>query len=313
MEELDLKDLLNYFKRKIAVIFLTIILALLIGYTYVEYFQTPMYQGITTIILVENNDNRVSDLITQNEITVNEKLVTTYSEVIKSKRVLNRVIKDLKLKTSIEDLIETIQVSSVQDTAIIAIVVEHEDRKIAAIIANKIAEVFKEEITQIYSLENVSIIDEAVEDDEPYNVNLPLQFIIYSIIGGIISIGIIFVMYYFNNSINNKQEIESKLNIPVIGEVPSTSILNTKKKKEKISKTKKKKELNKIKKEELEEIKETKTVSEKKQSKSEKKESPKKTTKKTTTQKKSESKDNLQKEKTKTKSQVKNKKIKDGE
>ena len=242
MEELDLKDLLNYCKRKLDVVFLTVILALLIGYTYIEYVQVPMYQGITTIILVEKNDNRVSDLVTQNEITVNEKLVTTYSEVIKSKRVLNRVITDLELETSIEDLIEAIQVSSVQDTAIIALVVENEDGEQAAIIANKIAEVFKEEITQIYNLENVSIIDEAVEEDEPYNVNIPLQFIVYAIIGGIISVAIIFVMYYFNNSISNKQEIESKLNIPVIGEVPATTILSTKNKKEKTKKKKVKKE-----------------------------------------------------------------------
>lgn len=240
MDELNLKELLNYFKRKIDVIFLTVILALLVGYMYVEYFQIPMYKGTTTIILVESNDNRVSDLVTQNEITVNEKLVTTYSEVIKSKRVLNRVIEDLELEISIEDLIETIQVSSVQDTAIIAIEVENENGEQAAIIANKIAGVFKEEITQIYNLENVSIIDEAVEEDKPCNVNLPLQFAVYGAIGGIIAAGMIFVMYYFNNTISSKQEIESKLNIPVIGEVPVTSILFSKNKKKKDKKKKSK-------------------------------------------------------------------------
>ena len=229
MEEIDLQELLKYFTKKISVVILTVILALLLGYAYVEFFQVPMYKGTTTIILVEKSDNRVSNLLTQNEISVNEKLVATYSEVIKSKRVLNRVINDLKLKTSIEELKEIIGVSSVQDTSIIEISVTDKKNVKATAIANKIAEIFKEEIVKIYNLENVSIIDEATIEEEPYNINLPVQFLIYAAIGFVFSLFIIFAMFYFNKSIGTKQEVESKLNIPVLGEVPITNMLKKKK------------------------------------------------------------------------------------
>lgn len=230
MKELNLLDLFKYYLRHFAIIFLTVILSLLIGYLYIEYFQIPKYKGVTSIILVEKSDNGVSNILTQNEIIINEKLVTTYSEIIKSKRVLNRVIKDLDLNISIEDLAELIEVSDVQDTSIIKVEVINKNNKKATDIANKIAEVFKDEITQIYNLENVSIIDEAVIEDEPYNVNIPVQLAIYSSIGFGLSILIILVKYYFNNAIKDKKEIESNLKIPVLGEIPVTSKLMSRKK-----------------------------------------------------------------------------------
>lgn len=227
MEELNLIELFKYYLKNYLIIFLTIVLSLLIGYTYIEYFQVPKYKGTTTIILVEKSNNGVNDLVTQNEILVNEKLVTTYSEIIKSKRVLNRVKKDLDLNMSIEKLTKAIEVSAIEETSIIKLEVENKSSKKAAAIANKIAEVFEEEITQIYNLENVSIVDKATIEDKPYNVNIPLQIAIYALIGFVVAICICTIKFFFNNSIKNKSEIESKLNIAVLGEIPITTKLNT--------------------------------------------------------------------------------------
>lgn len=242
MEELDLKELLNYYLKRMPIIILITLLAILLGYGYIEYYQVPMYHGKTTIILIQKNDNQTGTQNnineTENQLNVNEKLVTTYSEIIKSRRVLEQVKTNLELKESLKTLSDNIEVDSVSDTSIIEITVSNENAKQAAIIANQLAEVFKSEITELYNLENISIIDEAIAENNPYNVNIPKQMLIYISLGIIISCMFIFIMYYFDNTIKNRKEIETKLDIPVLGEVPLSLKLVKKAKKEASAKKK---------------------------------------------------------------------------
>ena len=227
MEELNLTELLKYYLKRIPVIVLTTILALLIGYFYISEVQAPLYHGTTTIILVQQQEQNQSSTMMQSELTINEKLVSTYSQIIKSRRVLDQVIETLKLETTTNKLANKITVTSVSETPIIKVTVSDEDKKLAPKIANQIAEVFKKEITEIYNLENISVIDEAIPEKNPYNINVPKQMMIYAFVGFGLSCGIIFVMYYFDNTIKNKKEIESKLNLAVLGEIPVATRLKS--------------------------------------------------------------------------------------
>ena len=236
MEELDLKELLYYYLKRMPIIILTTLLAILLGYSYIEYYQVPMYHGKTTIILIQKNNNPTGTQNnineTENQLNVNERLVTTYSEIIKSRRVLEQVKNNLALKESIKSLSDNIEVDSVSDTAIIEIIVSNKNANQAAIIANQLAQVFKNEITELYNLENISIIDEAIAENNPYNVNIPKQMLIYISLGIIISCIFVFIMYYFDNTIKNRKEIETKLDVPILGEVPLSLKLVKKAKKE---------------------------------------------------------------------------------
>lgn len=220
MEELDLLELLRYYLKKSPFIILIVILALLLGFVYTAFFKVPLYHGQTTIILVQNNDNDTENALTQGDLNVNEKLVSTYSEIMKSRRVLSQVISSLRLDITSEKLARKISVASVNDTSIIKIIVSDEDSIKAANIANSLANIFMEEISQIYKLENIKIIDEAIKEINPYNINIVKQMVIYGLIAFVLSCAVIFVIYYFDNTIKTKKEIETKLNLPVLGEIP---------------------------------------------------------------------------------------------
>jgi len=219
VEELDLQELLRYYLRKLPIILGIMVFVLIGGYIYINSFQVPMYHGTTTLILIQKQDEEVND-ITQNELNISEKLVSTYTEIIKSRRVLSPVIKNLKLDMSTDELKKKINVSSVNDTSIIRITVSDESNFLAVSIANSLASVFKEEISKIYNLENISIIDEAIPEDNPYNINVTKQLVMYALISVVISCAVIFVIYYFDNNIKGKKEVETKLNLPVLGEIP---------------------------------------------------------------------------------------------
>ena len=235
MEEINITELLQYYLKKIHIIIIITLLTLLLGAFYIKRIQVPLYHGTTTIILVQKSEDNQSANATQNELNVNERLVTTYSQIIKSRRVLDQVINSLELKLETNELAEKITVTSVNETPIIKVSVSDENPEDAVAIANELAEVFKKEITKIYNLENISIVDSAIEEEKPYNINVTKQMLIYGLAGLVLSCGIVFIIYYFDNTIKNKKEIETKLNIPVLSEIPLAKLNNNEKLKQELN------------------------------------------------------------------------------
>ena len=217
MEEIDLKELLDYFKSKIAWIIAIVILLVGLGNIYTILTRVPMYQSNTTIVLVNENQ---TESYNSTELQMNKNLVSTYSEIIKSRKVLDQVIKNLNLSYSVGELSRNITVSAVTNTEIIRITVGDPDATLATKIANEIASVFSAEIQKIYKLNNVSIVDKAVDGVRPYNVNYVKDNVIYVAIGLVLSCGLIFIKFYFDTTIKTSEEIENKLGLTVMGIVP---------------------------------------------------------------------------------------------
>jgi len=217
MEEIDLKELLDYFRTKLIWIVIAIVIVIGIGNIYMLLTRVPMYKSNTTIVLVSENANETYN---QNELQLNKNLVGTYSEIIKSRKVLNQVISNLGLDYNVIELSKNITVEAVTNTELIRISVGDKDAKTAARIANEIANVFTTEIQKIYKLNNVSVVDKAVESIKPYNVNWLKDNVIYIGLGLVLSCGVIFIMFYFDTTIKTSEEIENKLGLTVMGIVP---------------------------------------------------------------------------------------------
>ena len=130
MEELDLRELFNMFwSKKIEIVIITLIFVI-IGGVYSYMFTTPKYKSSTTLVLATLNDTTIGktttaasgDAITQTELTLNSNLVSTYSELVKSKAVLREVISNLNLNDINEDqLKKNVSVTAVKDTELIEI------------------------------------------------------------------------------------------------------------------------------------------------------------------------------------------------
>ena len=228
MEEIDLKELLEFFKSKIGLLIIVTVSICLLGSIYGLFIQTPMYKSYTTIILGSNESTNTST-ITQSDVTLNKNLVDTYAEIVKSRRVLDQVIKELNLDVSYSTLHSRISVSALNDTEIIKITVSDEDGINAKNIANVTANVFSKEIVKLYNMNNVNILDEATENTTPYNINVIKQAVIYFMIGLVVSAGIIFIIYYFDRSIKTTEQIEQKLKLPILGSVQEISAKGGKK------------------------------------------------------------------------------------
>lgn len=217
METIDLKDLFDYYKSKLGVVILFVVLVGILGCLYGLFIQKPMYKSSTSIVLIsEAKDN---SQLTYNDVSVNQNLVSTYSEIVKSKRVLGQVINNLNLNYTYGALSNNIEVSSVTGIQIIKITVTDENSKTAMKVANEIGKVFAKEIPELYNISNVNILDTAEQPSSAYNVNITKQSAISLLAGLVLGLGVVFVMYYFDRSVKNASQIEDKLKLPVLATV----------------------------------------------------------------------------------------------
>jgi capsular polysaccharide biosynthesis protein len=218
MEEIDLKELFEFIKKKIGLLITITVVICLLGCIYGLFIQKPMYKSYTTIIL-GGNETTASQTITQSDITLNKNLVDTYAEIVKSRRVLEQVISELDLEETYEELSNKISVSSVNNTEIIKITVADSNPIEAKNVANVTANFFSKEVVKLYNMNNVNVLDEANEANEPYNINIPKQVIIYFFIGIIIALSILFVIFYFDRTIKSVEQVEQKIKLPILGGV----------------------------------------------------------------------------------------------
>lgn len=215
MEEINLSEVLSYFKGKMAQILMITVAVMIMGNIYTIIFEVPMYQSNTTILLVNEDAKQ-----TTTDIQLNKNLIGAYSEIIKSRKVLDQVIKVLDLDYSVGYLSKNVSVAAVNDTEILKITVNDRNKSKSVLIANQIAETFSKEVKNLYHLENVAIIDKAVATDKPFNVNHLKDNLLFFAIGLVVSCGLIFIIYYFDTSIKSSEVIENKLGLTVLGIVP---------------------------------------------------------------------------------------------
>ena len=215
MEEFDITEFLKYYASKFVIVALSILVGVLATWYYTAKIQVAMYKSETSIVLANQNTD-----ITISDVSLNKNLLPTYREIIKSRTILEKTIVNLKLDLTVEELNKKINVKSSNDAEIIVVSVKDEDSKVAKRIANEIAKIFESEITKYYPIENVSILDEAVVADEPYNVNVLKQYIIGFGLGFLIGSGIVAIIFYFDDTIKTSEDIENKIVLSVLSTVP---------------------------------------------------------------------------------------------
>lgn len=228
MEELDLKELFEIFWNKKVQILLIILIFIVIGIIYTVGFTTPMYSSSTSLVLVGTSNSTdttgtsgQTSEITTTDITINSKLVATYSVLVKTKNILGQVISNLGIDVDEDELKKNIEVTAKEDTELIEITVENENPVYAAKIANETAKVFKEKIAgEIYKINNVYIVDEAEVESTPSNINHTKDVAIFGIVGLIIAVMYVLIANMLDTTVKTQEDIEKNIKIPVIASIP---------------------------------------------------------------------------------------------
>ena len=223
MEEIDLKELLSLFWSKIFQIIIIVLIFTGIGVAYTYGFTVPKYSSSTTLVLTGSEQSAGNDgtnSITTTDVTLNSKLVSTYSELVKSSKVLRQVISNLGIDVNEEELRKNVTVKSVEDTEVIKITVTNENAAYSAKIANEIAKIFSSMVSDIYNINNIYIVDEAEISDVPSNIHHTKDVVIFAFIGIVISVMYVLIANMLDTTVKTPEDVEKGVGLPVLVTIP---------------------------------------------------------------------------------------------
>lgn len=233
MEEIDLKELISMFLEKKWLIILVVIIFALVGAIYTLKFITPIYQSSTSLILAQTNlygSNGKENSITTSDINLNANLVENYKEIAESRIVAGKVIENLGLSISIEEIQDNTTVSTSSENEVLKITVSNTDPELACKIANELATVFIERTLEIYKVDNVNVLDEAVVSLKPSNINLFKNIVIFAFVGGVLVAGYVLLINMLDTTIKTDIDIEKAVHLPVLASIVLTEDAPKKKK-----------------------------------------------------------------------------------
>ena len=163
-DEIDLSKLGKALWHKF---WLILLIAFVLGgaaFAYSVFFVTPMYESEATMY-VNNNDIAIGNTsvsISSGELTARQKLVDTYIVILKSRTTLNKVKADVGLDYSYDKLKKMISAAPVNNTEVFSIKVKSADPEEAMKIANSVAIILKDNISQIVDGSSARIVDYAI-------------------------------------------------------------------------------------------------------------------------------------------------------
>lgn len=219
-QDLDFSYLLSTIGRWLLLILLFVILGGL-GATFYNYRAPIKYESETTLyVQPQVNSNEVD----YQGILTNQRMVKTYAQIIKSRKIVNKVISSFDLDMTYEEALEDLTVTSQDDTQMISITVKNTDSHLAKDIANAFAEIFIEEIEETMDINNIKVVDEAIINEEPVEPRTMFNYVI-GILGGLtLGLSLAFVLESMNSKIKNHEDIKRHLKIKTLGVLPYNSI-----------------------------------------------------------------------------------------
>lgn len=212
---LDLSKFMNTIKKNWKLLLILPIIFMLITLLMTMFLMKPKYESNTQVLV--NQKEKKSELMAQ-EVQSNIQLVNTYSEIVKSPRILDEVAKKNK-KYSASEIKSMLTATTQAESQILNVNVESGSKKDAEKVANDIAKVFSDEMPNIMNVDNVTILSKANGTASKVSPSLIINLVIGLILGLILALIIIILKEIFDKRIRTEEDIERELNIPVLGSI----------------------------------------------------------------------------------------------
>ncbi|MDG4850827.1 YveK family protein [Peribacillus frigoritolerans] len=221
-ETISIKDIFKTLKKRWKLIILLTLIAALISGAISYFLLTPVYQSSTQILV---NQKQSENQLDSNQIRSNIDMINTYSVIIKSPAILGKVIDELDLNQSVDQLSQKITINSQENSQVFSLTVQDNNPAKAVEIANTVSSIFQKEIKDIMKVDNVSILAKAEVKENPTPVKpSPLLNIAIAVVVGLMAgIGLAFLLEYMDNTIRDEKDIEALLDLPLLGSIQKIS------------------------------------------------------------------------------------------
>ena len=169
-EVIDLTEILSAVRQHLLELIFVTLAAALVGFTASKFLMTPKYDS--SALMIVNTRQDVNANVTSDQINSATQLVSTYSIIIKSDTVLQRVIDNLGLNLTYAQLNKRVTVAAVDDTQVMKITVQSDSPEWARQVCEQIITVVPDVIKEAVEAGSVKVISNASLATEPVSPNI---------------------------------------------------------------------------------------------------------------------------------------------
>lgn len=224
----NISKVLDGIKDKWKNIVLIVLSFLLISSIYNIFFINKEYEANVKIFIGKQKFKNITETYNNEEINLYQRLITTYSEVIKSKKLINESIKGSKMNylqdkyknINYDLLMENLTVNPIANTQIIEIKYKSLNPQQSYDLLYSITENLISYSKELYPNVNITVLEQVHVNLKPLT-NKKLTIIgLGLMLGLIVGIGGIIGVMYLNNTYKNQKSLEEEIGLTVIGVIP---------------------------------------------------------------------------------------------
>ena len=175
-----------------------------------------LYVNNTSSSKTNNNFN-----ISASEISAAQELVKTYTEILNSRTTLEAVIEEANIpQYTYRGLASVIKAEPANETEIMRVTVTTRDPEESSDIANAIAVVLPERISEIIDGASVEIVESAVPNYSKVAPNITRYTIIGFFIGVVIAAAVLVITAMMDDTIHDEEYVIQIYECPILAKVP---------------------------------------------------------------------------------------------
>lgn len=220
-EEISVSELFGILKKRTTLIISLGLVALILAAVFTFFIATPKYSSSTQILVNRTTDT--NEGMQLNDINTNVQMINTYKDIIKGPVILNEVSEKLKSGLTTAELSEKIEIETQDNSQVFTLTVTDVDPFAAAEIANQVATTFQKEIGNIMKVDNVTIISEAIPNNNQISPNNSLNLVIGLFGGLMLGVGVAFLLEFMDTTVRDEQFIINNLGWTSLGSVSEMS------------------------------------------------------------------------------------------
>ncbi|WP_332841506.1 YveK family protein [Paraclostridium bifermentans] len=204
-------------KRWILIVSITLVATLISGI--LSFFVIkPTYETSTKVFIGKEESNLEG--YNSNDIQMYQKLLQTYAETIKTNEVVQAAINNTGADLTVSAVKGALTVTPVSDTQILQIKYQNNDPELAKEILENITNEFVVLAKELVPNGNVRVIEAVQLPEDPVAPNKKMNIAIAFLLGLMVSVGLVFLLEYLDNTFKNKENFERELDIPALGVIP---------------------------------------------------------------------------------------------
>ena len=211
--------------RKNLVFIIITVLVFSLGSFFVTNFLVTKHYTSTISLYVETVDLQAdspnSAVYSLNMQNYALKLVNTYIRMLDTNTFYTKLATELNDKYTPDELSKMISYKSDETTEVFDVSVVSESPTESKVIADTIAEVAPETISNLKSNAKLKVCDEAQLPTKPSSPSLSRNVIIAFAIGLLLALAVSFIRHFLDKKIKYDDEMTTILDIPVLAAIPS--------------------------------------------------------------------------------------------